>query len=340
MFTKANSTFVALLLCTVVTFAQTPAGKELSAKRTTKSVKIDGLVNDEAWKDAAIMTDLVEFRPKTGVVESPENKTIAYLMYDDEGIYFGGYCYERTKDSIARELAGRDGFGMNDYVGIIFDTYHDKINAFEYFITPLGEQWDAKMSPPAAGSNNGGEDFNWSAVWKSGAVIHNDGWSFEMFIPFSAIRFGKKDVQTWGLNITRRRRKTEQQYTWNPIDVNVNGFLTQEGKWTGISNIKPPLRLQFSPYFSVYANHYPHNQPGVENMTSQINGGMDVKYGINQAFTLDATLIPDFGQVQSDNNVLNLTPFEVKFNENRNFFTEGTELFSKGDLFYSRRIGG
>src|SRR6185369_4404822 len=95
-----------------------------------------------------------------------------------------------------------------------------------------------------------------------------------------------------------------------------------------------------SPYFSTYVNHYPYNKPGIENITTSFNGGMDVKYGINQAFTLDVTLIPDFGQVQSDNHVLNLTPFEVKYNENRTFFTEGTELFNKGNLFYSRRIGG
>src|SRR5688500_6959686 len=161
-----------------------------------------------------------------------------------------------------------------------------------------------------------------------------------MFIPYSAIRFCKKEVQTWGLNITRRRRKSEQQYTWNPIDPNKRGFLTQEGMWTGITNIKTPVLLQFSPYFSVYANHYPTNQPDQKNLTGQVNGGLDVKYGINQAFTLDVTLIPDFGQVQSDNQVLNLSPFEVRFNENRSFFMEGTELFSKGNMFYSRRIGG
>jgi Domain of unknown function (DUF5916) len=325
-----------LMLCSLACIAQAPAPKQLTAQRTTKPVKIDGLINDDAWKDAAIMDSLVEFRPKIGAKEAPENKTVTYLMYGDEGIYFGGHCYERTKDSIASELSGRDGFGTNDYIGLIFDTYHDKINGFEYFVTPLNEQWDAKMAP----NNNGNsEDFSWNAVWQSGAVIHDNGWSFEMFIPYSAIRFGKKEVQNWGLNITRRRRKTEQQYTWNPIDPNVNGFLTQEGVWTGITNIKPPLRLQFSPYFSVYANHFPANQPGVENTTSQFNGGMDVKYGINQAFTLDATLIPDFGQVQSDNKVLNLGPFDIQFNENRSFFTEGTELFGKGGLFYSRRIG-
>lgn len=334
---KTSLVFIILISFSLLSRAQKLPPREVPAKRTTQPVKIDGLLNDSAWKDAAAMTDYVEFRPKIGAKEAFENRTITYLMYNDEGIYFGGYCYERTKDSIATELAGRDGFGTNDYVGIIFDTYYDKINGFEYFVTPLNEQWDAKMAPSSNGNN---EDFSWNGVWQSGAVIHKDGWSFEMFIPYAAIRFGKKEVQNWGINITRRRRKTDQQYTWNPIDPNINGFLTQEGIWTGITNIKPPLRLQFSPYFSVYANHYPANQPGQKNWTSQINGGMDVKYGINQAFTLDATLIPDFGQVQSNNQVLNLTPFEVKFNENRNFFTEGTELFSKGNLFYSRRIGG
>jgi hypothetical protein len=337
---KTNAAlFIFFLLVSTRIAAQTNKVRVLDAKRTTSVVKIDGIPNDEAWKDAAVMTDMVYFRPKAGAKEDPANKTIAYLMYNDEGIYFGGFCYERTKDSIATELTGkRDGFGTNDYIGIIFDTYNDKLNGFEYFVTPLGEQWDAKMNPPSMNSDM--EDFSWSAVWESGAVITDSGWSFEMFIPFSAIRFGKKDVQDWGMNITRRRRKTEQQNTWNPIDVNVNGFLTQEGIWKGVSHIKPPLRLQFSPYFSVYANHYPYNLPDQKNWTGQVNGGLDVKYGINQAFTLDATLIPDFGQVQSDNLVLNLTPFEVKYNEYRNFFTEGTELFSKGNLFYSRRIGG
>jgi len=324
-------------LLSTAAFSQINSPRQLAAKRTTQPVKIDGLLNDSGWKEAAIMADLIEFRPTMGKKESYENRTETWLMYDDAGIYFGGYCHERTKDSIASELVGRDGFGTNDYIGLIFDTYNDKLNGFEYFVTPLNEQWDAKMNEAITNGNS--EDFSWNSVWESAAVVHEDGWSFEMFIPYSAIRFGKKDIQTWGLNITRRRRKTEQQYTWNPIDVNVRGFLAQEGYWTGITHIKPPIRLQFYPYFSVYANHYPLRQAGQKDWTGQVNGGMDVKYGINQAFTLDMTLIPDFGQVQSDNRVLNLTPFEVKYNENRPFFTEGTELFSKGNLFYPRRIG-
>jgi hypothetical protein len=194
--------------------AQAPEPRKLQAIRTKGKVKIDGIPNDSAWKSAAKMTDLVEFRPKVGAMEEYGIRTEAWLMYDDEGIYFGGYCHERTNDSISFELKGRDGFGQNDYIGIIFDTYHDNLNGFEYFVTPLNEQWDAKMSPN--NNDNGGEDFSWNSVWKSGAVIHEQGWSFEMFIPYSAIRFGKSEMQDWGVNITRRRRKTEQQYTWNP----------------------------------------------------------------------------------------------------------------------------
>ncbi len=126
---------------------------------------------------------------------------------------------------------------------------------------------------------------------------------------------------------------------WNPVDPKVNGFVNQEGLWTGIGKIQSPVRLSFSPYFSAYLNHFPNKSAGIKDITSSINGGMDLKYGISESFTLDMTLIPDFGQVQSDNQILNLSPFEVKYNENRSFFTEGTELFNKGDLFYSRRIG-
>lgn len=334
---------IRLLLCLLGTvfllkgFAQKPAPKTIAAKRTNLPIKIDGLLNDAAWKDAPAALGYTEFRPTPFLKEDPELRTEVYMLYNDEGIYLGGYCHERTKDSISAEINGRDGFGNNDFIGFVFDTYQDKINGFEYFVTPMGEQMDAKMSP---NTNGNSEDFSWNAVWKSAAKIHDDGWSFEIFIPFSAIRFSKKNIQDWGLNITRRRQKTMQQYAWNAVDPNINGFLTQEGVWKGLENINPPLRLQFYPYVSYYVNHYPFNQQGVNNWNSSFNGGMDLKYGINQAITLDMTLIPDFGQVQSDNHVLNLSPFEVKYNENRPFFTEGTELFNKGNFFYSRRIGG
>lgn len=320
-----------LLINATVAYSQNEK-RNLTAKRTISTIKIDGLLDEEAWKDAPIADKFVAIRPVPFLEESQDNASEVHFLYNDEGIYVGGYFHEKYKDSIASELIGRDGFGNNDFAGIIFDTYYDKLNGFEYFITPLGEQMDAKVSP-----NN--EDFSWNAVWQSAAKIHNDGWSFEMFLPYSAIRFGNKKIQDWGLNVVRRRQKCGQQLFWQKIDPNVNGFLTQEGLFTGIENIKPPLRLQFSPYFSTYVNHDGYAKAGTKPTTTPVNGGMDVKYGINQAFTLDMTLIPDFGQVQSDNRILNLSPFEQRFNENRAFFTEGIELFNKGNLFYSRRIG-
>jgi hypothetical protein len=324
---------IALCVCTY-TQAQTMTPRpSIDAKKVAKGIKIDGKLDEEAWKEAALINNLVELRPTAFKPEENSSKTIAYLMYSNDGIYFGGKCYEQTKDSISRELIGRDGFNSNnDFIGIIFDTYNDKINGFEYFITPLSEQLDAKVS-----ANN--EDGDWNAVWEGKSIVENDGWSFEVFIPFSAIRFGKGKEQNWGLNVLRKRVKTSQQLTWASLNPVINGLLPQEGFWTGLKDIKPPIRLQFSPYVSYYATTFSKTAPGEKKVVQQFNGGMDVKYGINQAFTLDMALIPDFGQVQTDYRVLNITPFEQQFSERRPFFTEGTELFSKGNLLYTRRIG-
>jgi hypothetical protein len=323
---------IALLFCTPL-FSQTTT-KTLPAKKTSSTIKIDGKLDEAAWKETIPATGFLEWRPNFGAIEDSTTKTEIYFLYDNTAIYVGGYCHEKSRDSVSKELVGRDKIGVNDYVGVIFDTYFDKINGVGFYITPLGEQFDAKYSTTF------GEDDSWNAVWDSEAEIVNDGWTFEMKIPYSALRFVSKENQTWGLNITRNRKKVGRQFMWNPVDPKMNGFINQEGSWTGIEKIDAPVRLSLSPYFSTYLNHYPAKNSGVKDWTSSVNGGMDVKYGISDAFTLDMTLVPDFGQVQSDNQVLNLSPFEVRYNENRSFFTEGTELFSKGNLFYSRRIGG
>ena len=311
--------------------AQAPTRPILAAKKVAVSIKLDGILNEPSWNEAAEATNFTEFTPKPNTPEQLANKTVIKLMYNNEGIYFGGKCYEQNADSISKELVGRDGFGNNDFICVAFDTYNDKQNGFEYFVTPLNEQFDAKLSAK-------NEDPSWNAVWESKTIIEKDGWSFEMFIPFSAIRFGKGNLQDWGLNFFRSRAKTSQVFSWSPINPTIQATV-QEGKWEGVSNIKPPIRLQFSPYLSYYTTLFTKTNAGEKKYVQQVNGGMDVKYGINQAFTLDMALIPDFGQVQTDNRVLNIGPFEQQYQENRPFFTEGVELFSKGDLFYARRIG-
>ena len=306
--------------------------KKISATRTQITPKIDGILDDAAWTNAPIATEFIELRPVPGRVEPKEGRTEVRILYDDYAIYVAARMYDHP-DSVVHELVSRDQIGNADFIGIVFDTFLDGVNGYGFFVTAAGVQFDAKYSLIA------GEDANWNAVWESSAKLDAQGWTAEIRIPYSALRFSSKEIQNWGMNITRKRTGKNRQTFWNFVDPKIDGFVNQSGILEGLKQIKAPLRLSFSPYISSLSSHYPYNLPNVKNLQSTFNGGMDVKYGINQSFTLDMTLIPDFGQVQSDYRVLNLTPFEVKFNENRQFFTEGTELFNKGDLFYSKRIG-
>jgi hypothetical protein len=325
--------FLLMFISTGYAFAQnTVKPKELLSRRTSEKPRIDGVLDEKCWINVPIASNFVESNPIAGRLERPARRTEVRIIYDDEAIYLAARMFE-SADSVAHEIMTRDNIGTADYIGIIFDTFFDKRNGNGFFVTAAGVQFDAKYSPDA------GEDPNWNAVWESAVKKDAEGWSCEMRIPYSALRFSDKPIQDWGINMLRRRALANVQSFWNFVDPKVNGLMNQEGIYRGLKDIKPPLRLSFSPYLSAYVNHYPSNLPGVKNTNTAFNGGMDVKYGINNSFTLDMTLVPDFGQVKSDNRILNLTPFEVKFNENRQFFTEGTELFNKGDLFYSKRIG-
>src|SRR6476620_337004 len=185
--------FIACLFILFITSVSAQSlPKQLPAHRTTATIKLDGLLDEMDWKDAVPATGFVEWRPNAGKIEDSANRTVVYLLYDNTSVYIGGYCYERTKDSVSRELIGRDQVGVNDFVGVILDTYNDKINAVGFYVTPYGEQFDAKYS------NSGDEDGSWNAVWDSEAKIHQDGWSFEMRIPYSALRYSKQPVQHWG----------------------------------------------------------------------------------------------------------------------------------------------
>lgn len=301
--------------------------KKVQAIKINQSIKIDGILDENVWKNAPLAQNFVEIQPVNGQAEDPKFRTEVKILYDDTGIYFGAKMYDPEPDNIAKELVERDNVGNDDFFDVILNGYNDKQQSLEFIVLPNGVQFDAKMT------NDYGEDSNWSAVWYSAAKIDNDGWTVEMKIPYSELRFPKKDIQEWGINLLRNIQRKKTKLTWNFIDNKKGSFLLYDGILSGIENIKPPVRLSFLPYFSTYLNNYDGKT------STSINGGMDVKYGINDAFTLDTTLIPDFGQTSFDDNILNLSPFEQQFSEKRSFFTEGTELFSKGNLFYSRRVG-
>ena len=312
--------------------ATTPAPKkQLQALRITEAIKLDGQLDEAMWQQAPIATQFIQNRPNPGPPE--KHPTEVRILYDDANLYIGAVMHDISADSILRELTPRDEFGNTDFIGILLDTYQDKLNGYGFFVTTGGVQMDARYSPA------GGEDFNWNAVWDSRTAIKGTDWIAEIRIPYSAIRFSNLPEQQWGLNFMRQRKKENQAFFWNEVKPAIDGFVNQWGTLTGVRDVKPPLRLSLTPYVSSYVNHNPLSENGARPTTTSFNGGADVKWGINESFTLDATLVPDFGQVQSDNQVLNLSPFEVQFNENRQFFTEGTELFTKGNLFYSRRVG-
>lgn len=314
---------IALLFSSSIDAAD-PEKKSGTASRIIKKPKIDGVLDDACWADAQPFDAFTQLEPNPGI---PANKaTSARIVYNDDAIYVAFEMKDVHPDSVLRELTARDDIGNTDWCGIFIDSYKDGNNGVGFLVTASGVQNDFKYSVF-------GEDVSWNAVWYSAVSVNADGWSAEMRIPYSALRFPDQPVQQWHVNFIRYRRVSREKWSWNYINPAINGFLNQSGYLNGISGITPPLRLQLFPYLSSYAIK------SGDNYGSSFNGGMDIKYGLSDAFTLDMTLIPDFGQVQSDNRVLNLSPFEVRYQENRQFFTEGTELFNKGDLFYSRRIG-
>lgn len=269
-----------------------------------------------------------ERNPNNGKPQHDTLKTEVKVLYDHTGIYIGAQMNDPYPEKILKELTERDIIGNDDLFGISTNGYNDRQQSLTFFVTAAGVQYDATIA------NNSNDDSNWNAVWYSAVKINKDGWAVEVKIPYSELRFPKKEVQEWGINFIRNFRRSRITYDWNLVNNKKGSYNLYDGILQGIKNIEPPTRLSFLPYFSSYVNNFDGKT------TTNINGGMDVKYGINEAFTLDVTLIPDFGQANFDRSVLNLSQFEQQYAEQRPFFTEGTELFNKGDLFYSRRIGG
>jgi len=248
------------------------------------------------------------------------------MVYDDFALYFFVTCFD-IKDSISKVFTVRDDYNANaDIFSIFMDTYNDHQNGFYFGITSTGVQLDGKIL-------SGDVNDQLNLVWESQVRISDNAWLAELKIPYSALRFSKQEVQSWNVNFGRQISRTREESSWVTVNPDFENFLVNSAPLKGISNINPPLRLSLIPYLSGYVNQEEHG------FGRSFFGGMDVKYGINEAFTLDVTLVPDFGQVIYDNQVLNTSPFEIQFNENRQFFTEGMELFNKSGIFYSRRIG-
>jgi hypothetical protein len=303
--------------------------KSLTTQFTTEKIIVDGKFDETAWLKADVAKDFVMWMPDNGKAEPKERRTEVRVIYDNEAVYFAATMYDDEPHKILKELSQRDNSGTADRMGVFINGYNDGQQEFSFIISAAGVQEDFLFT------ESNGEDSSWNAIWEGKTQITDFGWTAEIKIPYAALRFSSEKKQTWGINFIRDFKRERKFYSWNLIDNKINSRGNQEGILNGIENIETPTRLFLIPYSSFYLNSNANQKT-----KGDLKGGVDIKYGINDAFTLDAILVPDFGQTAFDNVILNLSPFEQKFNENRPFFTEGTELFSKGNLFYSRRIGG
>lgn len=322
-----------VVVCAIVCHALAGIGqgnalKSMPIHFSNHHITLDGVLAEAVWDSATAAKEFVESSPYP--YGAPLQPTRVKVVQSNIGIYIGAYLADTAPDSIQKELSPRDELRNTDYFALIIDPYLDGINGLGFEVSAAGVQVDKKYTI-------NGEDDTWDAVWWSRAQIHDSGWTVEMLLPYTALRFSNDAANTWGINFARYIRRTRELSWWNPIDPNLEGLVNQTGRIQGLQKVPTPLRLSLYPYVSSYVDLY--KQPDKTTITNSYNAGLDLKYGINEAFTLDMTLIPDFGQVIFDDQILNLGPFEVQFNENRQFFTEGTELFTKGNVFYSRRIG-
>ena len=330
--------FVSLFL--IFNIAQAQQSKSYEAFPVKSAPVIDGILSEEIWNNLVPATNFTLMWPETrhGNKIPVKYETIAYLGYDQNAIYIGAILKHPNPDKMPKEFSQRDEiWNVNSETFFVtFNTYNDDLNFFGFQVTSAGSVGDLYSS----GSIES-DDFLFDTVFDAKTHISTDGWSVEMAIPYSAIRFPEKDEQLWGLNFGRKIQSLDETFVWSPVNVNELEYHESNGTLTGIKNISPPVRLFFYPYVQSSINL----QNGVKPATSY-TAGMDLKYGISSSFTLDASMIPDFGQVAFDNVELNLGPFEQEFSENRAFFTEGATLFKiadddmgGGSFFYSRRIG-
>jgi hypothetical protein len=301
---------------------------------------LDGKLDDAAWANAQSIDSFLEYEPNQGV--ETRFKTDVRVAHDDKYLYIMARMYDPAPDSIVSLLSRRDVRTQSDQLKIMIDSYHDRMTGYEFCVNPAGVKRDFYVS------NDNNEDGSWDAVWDVATAIDSLGWVAEFRIPFSQMRFPNSPTHTFGFMVVRDVARTGARISWPLLHRDRQGYFSQLGDLDGISDIGSPSRLEIAPYV-VTKNETRPSSSSFDHPQS-VSAGADVKYGLSSNLTLNATINPDFGQVEADPSVLNLSAFEQFFQERRPFFLEGSGIFtfntSCGDidsgctgLFYSRRIG-
>ena len=330
----------------MVSASQNATDYQAQAHRTFSSIEIDGDFNELDWQEAKPVGQFSQVEPDAG--EPMTLPTEVRILYDEENVYFGFTCFDSDISKLVANDMRRDARELheNDYVFLILDTYNDKRSGVAFRVNALGAVQDTAI-------NNSGDSFNrdWDAVVDCQSQIHSDRWTSEISIPFGQLRFKESEDMTWGLNLSRGIRRTNEEGTWAPVPSSYGGRAKYRtaymGSLVGIEGIKPKRQIEFLPYVL----------PGVSRIEEddktdgEFEVGFDLKYGLTTNLIADLTFNTDFAQVEADEEQVNLTRFSLFFPEKRPFFLEGAGLFDFGVprpsfrrpppllLFYSRRIG-
>src|SRR5437867_12827510 len=313
-----------------------------TAVRAKTPVVIDGRDDDDVWRVAPAITQFREFQPKEDA--DPRFATEAKVAYDDHTLYVFIPAFDPHPDSILKLLARRDVRAATDQLKIMIDSYHDRRNGFEFAVNPAGVKRDYAIY------NDNQEDDAWDAVWDVATQVDSLGWTAEFRIPLSQLRYVPRGTNTFGFGIWRDIQRYTERESWPLYRNSQAGISSQLGELTGLVGLPSPRRPEIAPYMLTKNVSVPTGS--AFDRSQKVTGGADLKYGITSNLTLDATVNPDFGQVEADPSVLNLTAFETFFQERRPFFVQGAGIFrfdvncsavndcNTGEgLFYSRRIG-
>ncbi len=321
---------------------------DVRAIRTQERIVIDGILSEGAWQNATVVSDFLQRDPDEGA--QPTEKTNVRILYDDNALYVGARLFDHAPDSIVARLGRRDVDQNSDDFFIGFDPYNDHRTGFYFGIDAAGTYHDGVFY------NDEWTDGSWDGVWEGKAKIDSLGWCVEMRIPFSQLRYHKGDHQIWGIDFLRDiRRKNEADYlVYTP--KNGSGFVSRFVHLVGIEKIAPFHHIEIMPYLTTRAEylHYPSGNPFHNGSKYSPGVGLDLKFGLGSNLTLTGTINPDFGQVEVDPAVVNLSDVETFYQEKRPFFIEGATIFNFGyggatsfwnfnfptpNFFYTRRIG-
>lgn len=306
---------------------------------TIESPAIDGLINEKSWDIVDWTGDYIENQPDENT--PPTEQTKFKIVYDKKFLYFAFRCYDKDPKGIVKRLSRRDGF-EGDWVEINIDSYNDKRTGFSFTVSVSGVKGDEFIS-----ENGNNWDGSWNPIWYMKTNIDDQGWTAEVKIPFSQLKFGDSKEQVWGLQSTRRYFRAEERSCWQRVPRDAPGWVSEFGELRGLIDLQPQQQLEIQPFVVIQKETY-EKEPGNPFRTGndfKVNGGLDAKIGITNDLTLDLTINPDFGQVEADPAAIALDGFQIFFEEKRPFFVENKNIFNfrfaegQDNLFYSRRIG-